>query len=383
MTKISAYIILYFDLDFIDLVINQIYHLVDEIVIIDGPYSYTYDIMKNFGLLYEENTKPEKLNEIIAKYDKIKYEYKVFEDEVEKRIYAYNKCSHDIIWLVDCDQIYTINEKNLTKFINNRHKYVGAFNILNMNRVDIGFNEVVQTLRLYKRKYIDAQSHINYLWLVGCKQNKKKVNQRCIENSHRIGLIYHQTLNRTKFNNIIKFVFYVTLYRKSHDLSKQLLPYYDDNELLELVGSDQALEIFAHSRIDSLGIPSERESNILKKIDNVKVDLSKYQNNHTDFYFTPNKLGLRNIDSIHLLDENKYGDKIQIDLDNVKFAHIKIYKINLNKRYDIEHHEFRSSVKDGSLVIDNHINNSYCALIHVICYSTVDNQPLFKIKDIF
>ena len=83
--KISAYTILYYDLQFYESIIKNIYNYVDEIIIIDGPYSYAIDTLKKFNLFYDEKNKPQIINNLLNKYNKIKYFYKIFDNEENKK----------------------------------------------------------------------------------------------------------------------------------------------------------------------------------------------------------------------------------------------------------------------------------------------------------
>lgn len=172
--KISVYIILYHDLGFLDDIIKHIYNFVDEIVLIDGPYSYNKDVFKKLNLYYDESNKPLELTTIIEKYsDKIKYFYKEFENEEDKRITGYNKCNNDIILLIDTDEIFILNEDKINAFIDSQ-KYVAGCYIYNMNRINLAFDSMGTKFVMFKKKYISGIEHLDYLWLVGCKQNEKK-----------------------------------------------------------------------------------------------------------------------------------------------------------------------------------------------------------------
>ena len=124
MKKISAYTILYYDLQFYEDIIKNLYNDVDEFVIIDGPYSYAVDTLKKFNLFYDENTKPDELNKLIKKYPKIKYKYVICDTEEEKRKIGYNTCSNDLVLLVDTDEFLNINTEKINTFINNPNKFV-------------------------------------------------------------------------------------------------------------------------------------------------------------------------------------------------------------------------------------------------------------------
>jgi len=102
--SISAAMCIYNDFDFVEECIDRVYDFVDEIVILDGPYSYCEPILKEFGLLYR--TAPEPLKNILSR-KKIRYEYRVFENEKEKRIALYEMCVGDIVLLLDSDELVT------------------------------------------------------------------------------------------------------------------------------------------------------------------------------------------------------------------------------------------------------------------------------------
>jgi hypothetical protein len=142
--KISVYTILFHDLQFYEDIIKNIYNYVDEFIIIDGPYLYAIDTLKQLGLFYDNNNKPNEINNIIKKYPKVKYTYSIFENEEEKRKFGYNKCSNELILLIDTDEFFDINLIKLNDFVKNTNKFVGCFDIYNMCDTNINFNKLVQ-----------------------------------------------------------------------------------------------------------------------------------------------------------------------------------------------------------------------------------------------
>jgi len=214
MEKISVYTILYYDLQFYEDIIKYLYDFVDEIIIIDGPYSYAIDTLKNFNLFYNENNKPAELDRIIKEYPKIKYKYLICDTEEEKRMIGYNMCSNNLVLLVDTDEFLIIDLLKLNKFINNPIFNVCNANIYNMCDYNISFNDLSKKNVLFKKNKISALEHLNYLWLVCCKQEPPNLSYI---SPNELGLIYHFTLNRNKKNNIVKFIFYVLLYRKNNN----------------------------------------------------------------------------------------------------------------------------------------------------------------------
>ena len=94
-------------------------------------------------------------------------------------------------------------------------------------------------------------------------------------------MTYHLTLFRNKKNNIIKFFFYVLLYRKNNKLPYNILDNYDNNFLLKNF-NNQILNIFIHSKLDSINIPTN--DNVVKLLNNYPFDLHKFKNNSIDFF---------------------------------------------------------------------------------------------------
>ena len=176
--KISVYIILYFDLDFLHDIISKIYHFVDEIIIVDGPYNYCLDTLKELNLLYNEDNKPEELVKILNDYSaKIKYFYDVWENEKEKRMFGYKECSNELVLLVDGDEFFVFDFDRLKKFIES-DKIVGGFYTYNMNRINMTFNDSTTTTPkkfvLFKKNFFTPLEHLSYLWLVGVTDLKEK-----------------------------------------------------------------------------------------------------------------------------------------------------------------------------------------------------------------
>jgi hypothetical protein len=138
--EISVYIILFGDFGFLDDILSTIYNNVKEIIIVDGAYSYNKPILEKLGLYYDANSCPQELQDIIKRYN-IKYYNKIFENEAEKRIFGYNACTYNNVLLVDADEFFDFNLISLKEFINSDQSVAG-FEIYNMNRTGIHFDEV-------------------------------------------------------------------------------------------------------------------------------------------------------------------------------------------------------------------------------------------------
>jgi hypothetical protein len=380
MTKISVYTILYHDLQFYEDIIKNIYSIVDEIVIIDGPYSYAIETLKQFNLFYDESNKPDELTKIIKKYPKIKYKYVVCDTEEEKRMIGYNMCTNNLILLVDTDEFLYININRIRNFIRNNNKFVGCANIYNMCDYNVNYNKLCQKYILFKKEKISALEHLNYTWLIGCKQTEKNEDYMF---HMPFGLIFHQTLCRNKQNNIVKFIFYILLHFKTNKKLLNILVSYDNSWLLTKLPIKDIVNIFVHSRLNSVNIPSIADNNRLELIhENMATNLlKKYSSNSSDFIFNEPTKFLRNVPVFFRLKNLKNDTKILFT--NVKSVAIKMYYIYLEKPYIIKQHTFHDIEHDKEIIFSNDLNGrEYCVVIEMNCYETVTDEPIFTIESI-
>ena len=374
MEKISVYTILYYDLQFYEDIIKNLYDIVDEFIIIDGPYSYAIDTLTKFNLFYTEDNKPNLLNQLIQKYSKIKYKYVICDTEEEKRMIGYNMCSNNLVLLVDTDEFLFIDVNKLNTFIN-KEKFVCCANIYNMCDYNINFNKLTQKYILFKKNKISALEHLNYTWLIGCKQTQKNINYMSGDN---FGLIYHFTLNRNKQNNIVKFIFYVLLYNKINNKNLNLIDKYSNVELINILTIDEILNIFIHLKQDRINIPND--VNMLQIIENNEniLYLQKY-NNLLDFMFKSEMKCLLNIPINFRL--NKKNEYILI-FENVENINITLYYLYLNNEPTKITNNY-TNIIDNKIQIQNNINeNVIYVYIKIICCKTCNNKNIFKIKTI-
>lgn len=376
MTKISVYTILYYDLQFYEDIIKYLYDFVDEFIIIDGPYSYAIDTLKKFNLFYDESNKPQELNNIIEKYSKVKYKYVICDTEEEKRMIGYNMCSNNLVLLVDTDEFLNIDIIKLNIFINNPTKFVCCANIYNMCDYNISFNDLSQKYILFKKSQISAQEHLDYTWLIGCKQNKTNASYMSFQ---EFGLIYHYTLNRNIKNNIIKFIFYVLLYRKNNNQAYNLIDGYDNDYLLNRMTPKEFLNIFIHTSNNKINIPSEKFCLQTIEDNEVILNLKKYSNNLLDYEFKNEMKCLLNVPIYFRLPIN---NNYTLLFENVKDIHINIYYLYLNLKSKHNAYNYTNIINNCVEIINDIKDNVKYIYIELNCKKTCDSNSIFTIKNI-
>jgi hypothetical protein len=391
--KISVYVILFHDLQFLDDIISYLYDFVDEIVIVDGPYYYCIDVLKKLNLFYEENNKPKLLETILMKYsEKIKYSYRLWKDEKEKRMYGYSQCSNDYVMLVDCDEFIFINPKHIVSFIES-DKSVAGFSIYNMIRTNIHYGSMVEKYIFFKKKNINALQHLSYTWLIGI-DNLERRNNKFFYLKNTLGTIYHQTLNRNELNSVVKHIFYNTLYYYNKKIPIEDIPFYlfwekDIEEILKCITIEDLKSIIHHSKIVNIHLPSSIDNNpdiLLAYTPDIMIDsLKKYSDNHFGAFIKPNTHALKYVNFYAYCQTNHHHiDKIEVQFKNVFLIHIELYEINIQETYQKK--IFSSlSVMNNKLILDVNVTkkqNHLCFVLCFRCLETIDKKEIYEILQV-
>ena len=385
MVKISGYLIFYNDFTFIEDILCGLNGVIDELIFVDGPYEYCLDNLKTFGLFYDENTKPIELAKILdsKKFNfEIKYFYKCWKNEKEKIMFGYDNCVNDIVVLVDSDEFYCVDKNNLNEFINNQNVGVAAFDIFNMHRIDQYFAKASKQI-LFKKKYINSHEHLSYTWLVGVDDLEPQ-NHSLIYNKKTMGIIYHQTLNRNKIGNITKYIFYISLYNLTNKKPiNEMVSNFDTNYILKNLSLTELHNIFVRSMMEMINIPNILNSTF-SKLENLKIDLSKYNTNNYHGYFSENIKLLNNNDFYFYLNKNSIiDDKFDfiVEADNVKKMNIDIYEIYVEKS-NHKHQTLTLSPLNNIFYINSKVSNNTLneCLIKINCETY--NGDIYTIKNI-
>ena len=385
--KMSVYIILYSDLGFLNDIIENISNLVDEIIIVDGPYIYNIDVLKKLGLFYDVSSIPEELIKLLVRYsNKIKYNYDTYTCQEDKRKAGYDACSNEIIMSLDCDEFANINIDNVKKFVSSQQR-VARCSIYNMNRINVNMDSKVTKNILFKKSLISSNDHLAYTWSCASEDNKPVTDFIYTENE--IGEIYHQTLNRNKSDSIIKYIYYITLYyhlsnnKELVDISNlHLIGDFSINDLIDDLSVEQIIDIFYHSKLELIGIPSSDK--VLTLNNNVSVNLDKYKNNHIQAIFSENTIAIRNIPYYCILPIEKISlSEIEILFDNVTQIQISIYEINYNEPFKIFQKTY--TIDTDTLLIKYWFKkkmNYFSTIIMFNCIHTIDNTKKYGIKKV-
>jgi hypothetical protein len=259
-----------------------------SVYIYDGPYQYVLNrplVGKNFIRLDETEFGKELLLD-----SKFIYKYKIWENEEEKRVTAYDAIDSEIIVLHDTDEFYEFDTQNLISFIKS-DKSVGSFYCQNLFLDGVNFTSsfyLVDDYKklpsknfIFKKNEVSAVEHLNYLWLVGVAQEPPKKEKIYFPS---LALGNHLTQMRSDDGQQQKYIFYSSLTFK--ESGNSVLDNLELDVKEGLVSYHDALRIFIRSIPDfcrapgSKGLIPKKRIDLGEKLENVvnkmKVQISDH-----------------------------------------------------------------------------------------------------------
>ncbi len=272
---ISALVSYFNDIDMLSLQFRMgQFEFYDSVHIFDGPYEYTK--ATEFMHLNAPRLSDTDVGKNILASPRVHYHYQVWKDEEEKRIFAYQSINNDfspkLIALHDSDEFIDIIPEKLVNFINSSYAVAG-FNCQNLYLDGVYASTLYYAVEnfeglpvknyLFKPDMISAAEHLDYLWLVGVKQevpDKSKISNDPVSRG------YHFTGMRSDDGQAQKYIFYGSLFNHNNPglLSTQSAVL---NKLVSnsVIHKDIALDIYLNSFPGFVRCPEINKDLILNK----------------------------------------------------------------------------------------------------------------------
>jgi hypothetical protein len=220
MATVSVVVQFFEDFDFIERVLERL-SWVDEIVINDGPFTYTRELLEPLTGRDLDQPSPRAAG-LFALLSRrlgvaIRYHHGAFAGEREKRIHGYELAGGDVVLSVDADELLLLEREAVEAFWASE-AVVASFDCVNFTHLNLlcgrtGSPPVARKPFAFKRAAITAEHHLNYLWLVGVKQ-AAVASQDFLPEALCGGA--HLTTVRSPYGASIKFGFYNCLYFHMH-----------------------------------------------------------------------------------------------------------------------------------------------------------------------
>jgi hypothetical protein len=246
--KISAYISYFYDFDMLMFCLERIYGLVDEIIIIDGPFKYITGDLDKLNIPYHMTQ--EQLDSLKTRFSNIRYEADIWNDEFEKRRYSFDLCSHDLVLMIDTDEMIDLK---LEDFEDIKSGNFGSASIQFLNLCQFGFcfdkSKKAKKNIIFNKNLVSADDHLDYMWIAGYK--KKPTTQKIKRNCN--SQVYHYSLYRPMRSLMMKYLFYSTLWYLIKEIpNDSLLKQFKD------VGPEIMQNMLNRSGITHLGFPHDQ-----------------------------------------------------------------------------------------------------------------------------
>jgi hypothetical protein len=339
-TAISVYINFMHDIDMLNDALLLIYEHIDEVILVDGPFEWCVQTFSHFGIPIGPNAA------VVEKLDPklrgmTRYFHGIWKTEEEKRIFGYRQCSYSLIMTLDSDEFIMLNKNEITDFLLKNDKYVAGIQAINLCTFNAAFSvgNIHKTI-LFKKSHIDAARHLDYLWLVGCKQDRYDSSRYHYFNT---SLMYHCSLLRTPESLLIKYIFYICLWHKMNNRIPNI--------------TDTAWE-FTRSRIEGLGIPNSRILyDLPRRVPLLDAAISKYSD-YSSFYI---KVG-----DILPIQKSFYAvmpKKCVLTLSRlINTANIEIFSVH----YNYNEAQISSIVSNTNSIELSYPKEAYLYVLHIV-----------------
>ncbi|MCT0206129.1 hypothetical protein [Synechococcus sp. CS-1332] len=264
MASVSVVIQFFEDFDFIERVVERL-AWVDEIVVNDGPFQFTRELLEPLVGRDLEQPSPRAAG-LFALLSRrlgvpIHYHHGVFAGEREKRIHGYGLAKGDVVLSVDADELLLLERDSVEHFWASA-AVVASFDCVNFTYLNLvcgkaGSPLVARKPFAFKREAITAEHHLNYLWLVGVEQ-AAVASEDFLPEALCGGA--HLTTVRSAYGASIKFGFYNCLYFHLHGERGLEGSFQAARQFLAQGNFDGAAqaEVYGRAMADAIGFPNEQ-----------------------------------------------------------------------------------------------------------------------------
>lgn len=218
--KASAYLSIFDDWELLETAIASIDPYVDEIIVVDGAYSWLANFIGRSGR--DASRSNDAVYSTLKRFEsKIRYITGIWENELEKRMAGYAACQNRYIFRVDADEVLFINEDTLDHFKSSNYAvgemempiYVapGLIRATNSDRA------IERQALLFDSTKITPRNHLDYLWLVlsSAEDNSRNGAESAKIYPDPIAFNAHLTHWRSPITAINRARFYVMNYVRS------------------------------------------------------------------------------------------------------------------------------------------------------------------------
>ncbi len=274
--NISALICIDQDIEYLPLVLEQIYDLVEEIVIIDGPYRWVSEFYVGLPFVTSAPTPHvEFRGSPLLSHKKVRYEHREWENEQQKRAYGYDICTCEFVLVIDSDELIVFLEDELDYFMLSSDP-IAKLDVFSLGRTYARIEFPVENIeevrtnpdiphecyRLFRKSALNGVDHLPYLQVLSIPPAPPLPQpDREVLHPVPIGTIYHLSVMRTGTSNLFKYRFYVAANNVTNNWTDSILTsgkWANYSEMLRDITLDEYSALLMRGRSDSLRCPDQR-----------------------------------------------------------------------------------------------------------------------------
>jgi len=226
---LSAYLQIYNDDEFLSECLQSIKNYVDDLIIVDGCYEWMehYYTCNGFDPARSTNNTYEIIENSGIPYTSIN---KVWKNQLEKRQAGYSACKNRYILRIDSDEIFHFHEKKLRDFLASDSKiaHIDMPELLTPS-LHITGSDYIEPKQcfLFDSKFISAEDHLRYLWLVLHADNFNSPPKDFLVHNEPIAFNKHLTGWRTPITSINRAAYYTMNWMRKYGYPHA--PYQNNN----------------------------------------------------------------------------------------------------------------------------------------------------------
>ena len=295
--SISALMSIHQDNQYLVTVLEQIYDLVDEIVMLDGPFQWLLDYYQELPLDHSSH-----LSRILFRgkplleHTKIKHHHRIWRNDFEKRAYGYKACASELVLVVDSDELFQLTATQIQAFRDSAFP-IAKFEVFSLARTYARAEFPIEELefavhnpyqphyyyRLFKRAAISAEEHLSYLQVIHpIKSEQVKPPDLGKIYPESMGTIYHLCVMRTGYDNQIKYLFYTAQLQVANGLRDEILVkggWNSYTDMLKDITLEDYLTFIIRGGPDSLRAPAGRAITRFDRMPGHLADAVRFSDN--------------------------------------------------------------------------------------------------------
>lgn len=209
--KVTGILIIHNDSSMLEMALDSAKEFIDDLVVVDGAYKWVAPFCELLG----ENSYKSSDNLIgILDDSKIPYQYfsGIWDSETHKREFSLQQAKNDFLMLIDSDELFDLDVKEVNNFIESGKAIGDCFFPLYFSPECVGFSTGLKTppvkaIFLNKRDY-GIKSLVNSLFLLVPDGERTKKIANNLKYKIKLGYVHHLSLFRSDGSGFRRSRFY-------------------------------------------------------------------------------------------------------------------------------------------------------------------------------